>query len=303
VVELQTPTAHVTSVTFGGSETNPIVTVKGTGFQTSRATNAPGCAPQTGEEYNFGDLYLSDTNSPGSAQPWGAGFSGDCIGLTVSTSSATQVVFGLGSFYGGGTGGFQLNSGDSYTIGVDGTTTSGTVSYGALSSALIGKLSPTSGAGGAKTPVTITGTGFTGTKAVYFGSNAATSVVVKSATEITCVAPTGTGQIDVTLVSNTGQTSKTNKKSVFRYLAPTITSISPATGSTSGGTKVTITGTNFQGATAVSFGSNTSPSIKVKSATQIVAYTPAASSKGKVDVTVTAPGGTSSQTITFKYTG
>src|ERR1019366_8881592 len=36
--------------------------------------------------------------------------------------------------------------------------------------------------------------------------------------------------------------------------APTVTSLSPNTGSTAGGTSTTITGTNFTGATAVKFG-------------------------------------------------
>ncbi len=40
----------------------------------------------------------------------------------------------------------------------------------------------------------------------------------------------------------------------YQVPAPTVTAISPNTGSTAGGTSVTITGTNFTGATAVKFG-------------------------------------------------
>jgi hypothetical protein len=51
---------------------------------------------------------------------------------------------------------------------------------------------------------------------------------------------------------------------------PTVTNVNPNTGPTSGGTSVTITGTNFSGVTAVRFG-NAAGSFIVDSATQITA--------------------------------
>src|SRR5262245_51300748 len=72
---------------------------------------------------------------------------------------------------------------------------------------------------------------------------------------------------------------------------PTVTNVNPNTGPTSGGTSVTITGTNFSGATAVSFGGNAAASFTVNSATQITATSPAG--MGTVDVTVTNENGTS----------
>ena len=63
-----------------------------------------------------------------------------------------------------------------------------------------------------------------------------------------------------------------------------------AQASTSGGTKVTISGLAFTGATAVDFGSKAA-SFTVDSDTQITATSPTGT--GTVDVTVTAPGGTS----------
>jgi hypothetical protein len=56
---------------------------------------------------------------------------------------------------------------------------------------------------------------------------------------------------------------------------------------------VTITGTNFNGAIAVQFGENYSPSLSVVSNTQIVALVPAGAQVGKVDVRVTTPSGIS----------
>ncbi|PSJ57100.1 hypothetical protein C7I85_22975 [Mesorhizobium soli] len=73
---------------------------------------------------------------------------------------------------------------------------------------------------------------------------------------------------------------------------PTVTSISPTSGPATGGTVVTITGTNFTGATAVKFGATNATSYTVNSSTQITATAPAGS-VGTVDVTVTTAGGTS----------
>ncbi len=71
--------------------------------------------------------------------------------------------------------------------------------------------------------------------------------------------------------------------------APTLTSLSPAAGPTSGGTVVTLTGTDFTGAGGVTFGSTAASAFTVVSATEITATAPAGT--GTVDVTVTTPNG------------
>jgi hypothetical protein len=72
---------------------------------------------------------------------------------------------------------------------------------------------------------------------------------------------------------------------------PVITSISPSSGPTDGGTAVTIHGTGFTGATAVLFGGAEATGVAVKSAKLIDATTPAGI--GTVNVTVTTPSGSS----------
>ncbi|MCP2280467.1 IPT/TIG domain-containing protein [Nocardia amikacinitolerans] len=72
---------------------------------------------------------------------------------------------------------------------------------------------------------------------------------------------------------------------------PTITSISPTSGPTTGGTSVTITGTGFAGPTTVRFGT-TATTFTLDSSTQITAIAPAGS-VGTVQVTVTTSAGTS----------
>ncbi len=73
---------------------------------------------------------------------------------------------------------------------------------------------------------------------------------------------------------------------------PTVSSVSPNTGPTSGGTSVTITGTNFTSVTAVRFGAVAAATFTVNSATKITATSQAATA-ATVDVTVSTAAGTS----------
>jgi hypothetical protein len=80
----------------------------------------------------------------------------------------------------------------------DGTTekarTEGTLTVvpGTLSSA-----TPNNGPEAGGTPVGLSGAGLTGTTAVYFGATQATNVVVVQDAAVTCVAPPGTGLVNV----------------------------------------------------------------------------------------------------------
>ncbi|HEX4606911.1 MAG TPA: IPT/TIG domain-containing protein, partial [Urbifossiella sp.] len=83
--------------------------------------------------------------------------------------------------------------------------------------------------------------------------------------------------------------------------APGVTGVSPATGPTTGGTTVTVTGSSFAGATAVNFGSTTVTSFISASDTQIVLAAPAGAT-GTVDVTVVTPAGTSAASAADQFT-
>jgi hypothetical protein len=162
-------------------------------------------------------------------------------------------------------------------------------------------VSPGMGRLAAGTAVTITGTNFTAPATVSFGGAAATKVVVISTTTITATAPAGTaGTVDVT-VTTPGGTSATSGADQFAYLAaPTVSSVSPATGPTGGGTAVTITGTNFAGNPSVVFGQTAATNVIVVNSTTITAVSPAGS--GIVNVTVTTPGGTSATSTADRFT-
>src|SRR6185503_921048 len=68
--------------------------------------------------------------------------------------------------------------------------------------------------------------------------------------------------------------------------APSVAAVAPNSGSTLGGTKVTVTGTNFTAAVTVSFGGVPATGIQVASSTQLTATTGEHAS-GAADVVVT----------------
>jgi alpha-tubulin suppressor-like RCC1 family protein len=81
---------------------------------------------------------------------------------------------------------------------------------------------------------------------------------------------------------------------------PTVIAVKPRKGPANGGTTVTITGTDFTGATEVKFGSTSASSFTVNSDTSITAVSPAEPA-GRVDVTVTNTWGTSAISLADRY--
>ncbi len=128
-----------------------------------------------------------------------------------------------------------------------------------------------------------------------------------SGTYLTTVSDVGAQQVfdvpTVTINSAGVPVSLTANPIFANYVAPasppTVSSISPTSGSTSGGTSVVITGTNLSGATSVTFGA-TSAGFTVNSATQITATAPSGSNT--VDVRVTTSAGTSPMSAADQFT-
>jgi hypothetical protein len=174
---------------------------------------------------------------------------------------------------------------------------------GVLSPAVT-RVSPASGPRSGGTIVTITGTNLTGATAVGFGSTVASSFTVDSDTQITATAPAGTGTVDATVTTPSG-TSSTGATDQYTYGdsdVPGVSSVSPSSGPTAGGTSVTITGSGLANATDVKFGAN-SATITSNTATQIIATAPAgAAGTVHVTVTVTTADGTSSAGASDQYT-
>lgn len=163
-------------------------------------------------------------------------------------------------------------------------------------------IGPVNGPASGGTSVTILGTNFTGAIAVDFGTVAAASYTVNSATSITAISPAGTNTAHVTVTTSAGR-STTSSADVFAYdpvPVPAVTGVVPSSGSATGGASVTITGNNFTGATAVSFGTVAATSFTVNSSTSITAIAPAGS--GTVDVKVTTAGGISATSAADQFT-
>jgi len=170
--------------------------------------------------------------------------------------------------------------------------TSNAVLYYYLPLPTVAAVSPSMGPTAGGNTVTITGTGLTLITSVHFGTAAATAVTVVSDNQITVHAPSGTGTVAVTVTTPGGTSLPGAGSPSYTYLAlPVISALSPTQGPASGGTAVTITGSNLGQARTVLFGGVAAPFVSL-SDTQLVATNPGGT-PGPIAVTVTTPGGTS----------
>ncbi|MFJ1831876.1 IPT/TIG domain-containing protein [Streptomyces sp. NPDC088178] len=158
-------------------------------------------------------------------------------------------------------------------------------------------LSVSSGPTAGGNTIVISGTGLSTATSVSFGANSATPTVL-SDSQISVVVPAGAaaGSVGVSVTTAGG----TNNGLSYTYIdAPTITAITPTSGPTSGGTAVTITGTNLTSTSQVTFGGALAP-FSVINATTVTAVTPPGA-VGAVDVTLSNPAGTATDAGAFTY--
>jgi hypothetical protein len=136
-------------------------------------------------------------------------------------------------------------------------------------------------AGGIRSTVTIHGTNFTGTKKIKFNGQPSRTFEVLSSAEIEVAVPVGatTGPISITTPGGTA-----TSRSAFTVVPkPTISDISPSSGGI--GTAIMVTGTNFTGASAVSFGPVPATAFSVASANTIMVVIPVGSTTGGISIT------------------
>jgi IPT/TIG domain len=158
-------------------------------------------------------------------------------------------------------------------------------------------VTPSSGSYQGGTAITVQGSGFAIGTAVTVGGVTAdvTSVTPTRITAVTRLHPPGT--LDVGITNPDGQTA--SQANAFTYLPPTITSISPSSGSTAGGTGVNIIGTGFAPDAIVTFGGSPATNLSIFGQSQISASTPPHAA-GLVSVVVTnADGRTASGAFTY----
>jgi RHS repeat-associated protein len=174
------------------------------------------------------------------------------------------------------------------TAGATGTGTtanSGSATTTSANELIVGMGNPT-GSG-----FTAAGSGFTSRIINSFGGISEDKIV------------TSTGSYNATATLNSG--TWVMQMAAFRASgggnpAPTVTAISPPSGTTAGGTPVTITGTGFLAGATVSLGGTAATGVTVVSSTSITATTPAHAA-GAANVVVTNTD-TQSGTLTNGYT-
>lgn len=82
--------------------------------------------------------------------------------------------------------------------------------------------------------------------------------------------------------------------------SPSLTNVSPSSGPASGGTGVTLTGVALTDATGITFGGMAATSVNVINSTTVTAVTPA-HGVGAVDVVITTPNGSATDTNAYTY--
>lgn len=143
--------------------------------------------------------------------------------------------------------------------------------------------------------ITITGFNLTTASSVSFGPNSATPTVISDST-IQAVVPAGSGSVPITVTAVGGIAGGL----YYAYFdSPTITSLTPTSGTSNGGTAVTIIGTDLSTATNVTF-DGVSASFGVINSTTIVAITPPGT-LGAVDVVVTTVAGSATAASAYTY--
>jgi len=124
-------------------------------------------------------------------------------------------------------------------------------------------IDPNSGSALGGTSVTLHGSGFTGATSVMFGGTSVSGFSVSDDNHISVhSAPGAAGAtVHVTVTTPAGSSAPATQDQ-FSYLAaaaPAVYGLSPNSGTTAGGTPLTIFGSGFTGAVSVSFGSITIP--------------------------------------------
>jgi hypothetical protein len=152
----------------------------------------------------------------------------------------------------------------------------------------INSVSPNTGSATGGTVLTITGTNFAAGAKVTLGNSVATSVTLVSDTTITATTPANAagGRVDLTVSNTDGQSGTMSPGFIYMLPTPKVASVTPVSGPTTGGTAITINGTNFFAGATVSLGGKAATGVTVVNSTTIMATTNTHNS-GAVGVTVT----------------
>ncbi|MER5326980.1 IPT/TIG domain-containing protein [Streptosporangium roseum] len=254
----------------------------------------------TGAAATFTGVYTTDNDILG-CNVHALSTHAECHPVNVMPSGSTTITFQVRSTAAGTVTATTTISGDT-PWGGDSTTT--TIDP-APPAPTVTAISPTSGPIAGGTTVTITGTGLSSAFGVAFGPGNFGTSLSCTATSCTVTSPAhAAGTVHVVVGTPYG-ISTPSPADEFTYtapaVAPTVTAISPTSGTTAGGTVVTITGTDLSGATGVTFGPGNAATAVACTPTSCTATSPAHAA-GTVHVQVTTAGGTSATSSADEYT-
>ena len=154
----------ISAVQFTGDTTSNTITITGSGFGSTppagSSDNVTGCGTYTnnGEDYGTNLFFQTSTFEAGAGTPP----SGSCVGLIVDSWSDGQVVLTFGNAY-NTFGGWDIATGDGFTMNVEGATFNGSVAFNGSSttSSCAANDSCTAVAGSPNEDVVATGTSST----------------------------------------------------------------------------------------------------------------------------------------------
>ena len=159
----------------------------------------------------------------------------------------------------------------------------------------ITSFTPTSAGAGVGAVVTVNGRNFVGVTSVDIGGVVAPFTVVNT-NVLTFVVPVGAATGRLTVAAAFGRVSaRTNFTVIPR---PTITAFTPLQGGA--GVRVTISGTNLTGTTAVTIGGRVVTTFVSRTATSVVITTPVGMTPGLAPIRVDTPGGSAVSASAFR---
>jgi plastocyanin len=182
----------------------------------------------------------------------------------------------------------------------DGTMMNGvvTVEAAAVAPDLVA-VSPSTGNIGGGTLVTLTGTSFTAECTASFGGTAAATGFVDEMTLEATTPAHAAGAVDVVVACPAGTDTLASGFTYVPDTTPLLAAVDPDSGPASGGTLVTLIGSNFESGCSVTFGSRAATSVTFVNGSTLRAVTPA-HDEGTVDVSVSCPDG--GDTLAASYT-
>ena len=168
------------------------------------------------------------------------------------------------------------------------------VNFTYVAAPVLTSIAPSNGPMQGGTRITLTGTDFVPGARVTIGGVPAFAVAVASSTSLTATTNSGAPGAQDVVVTNPDTQSSTLDDAFTLNGAPSLTSISPISGATTGGTVVTLTGSGFRQGAEVLFGATAAASVTMVSDTELTATT-APRAIGVVAVTVRNADGQSAE--------